>query len=119
VSLMALIGVVTAAAGVVLAPFVPDSWTITIGAQAIDGILNVLASSMLAVTVFSVSTMVSAYSAATSNVTPRATKLLLQDKPSQNVLGTFIGSFLFSLVGIIALSTGLYGSQGRAILLVV
>ena len=74
---------------------------------------------MLAVTVFSVSTMVAAYGAATSNVTPRATKLLMEDNTSQNVLGTFIGAFLFSLVGIIALSTGLYGSQGRAILLVV
>jgi uncharacterized membrane protein len=98
---------------------VPDAWTITIGAQAIDGILNVLASSLLAVTVFSVSTMVAAYGAATNNVTPRATKLLMEDQTSQNVLGTFIGAFLFSLVGIVALSTGLYGSQGRAILLVV
>lgn len=119
VSLMALIGVATAAAGIVFAPYVPDAWSIKIGAQAIDGILNVLASSMLAVTVFSVSTMVTAYGAATNNVTPRATKLLMEDNTSQNVLGTFIGSFLFSLVGIIALSTGLYGPQGRAILLAV
>jgi uncharacterized membrane protein len=119
VSAMALIGVATAGAGIVFAPYVPDTWTIKIGAQAIDGILNVLASSMLAVTVFSVSTMVAAYGTATSNVTPRATRLLMQDKTSQNVLGTFIGAFLFSLVGIIALSTGLYGSQGRAILLIV
>jgi len=119
VSLMALVGVVAAFAGIVLAPYVPHAWTIRIGAQAIDGILNVLASGMLAVTVFSVSTMVAAYGAATSNVTPRATRLLMEDHTSQNVLGTFIGAFLFSLVGIIALSTGLYGSQGRAILLLV
>jgi hypothetical protein len=78
-----------------------------------------LASSLLAVTVFSLSTMVAAYSAATNNVTPRGTKLLMEDNTSQNVLGTFIGAFLFSLVGIVALSTGLYGTQGRAILLVV
>ena len=102
-----------------LPPYVPDAWTVKIGAQAIDGILNVLASSMLAVTVFSLSTMVAAYGAATTNVTPRATRLLMEDNTSQNVLGTFIGSFLFSLVGIIALSTGAYGDQGRAILLVV
>lgn len=119
VSVIALIGVATAAAGIVLAPYVPDAWTIKIGARAIDGILNILASSMLAVTVFSVSTMVAAYGTATSNITPRATRLLMEDNTSQNVLGTFIGSFLFSLVGIIALSTGLYGNQGRAILLIV
>lgn len=119
VSLLGLAGVATAVAGIILAPYVPDGWTFKIGAPAIDGILNVLASSMLAVTVFSVSTMVAAYSAATTNVTPRATRLLMQDNTSKNVLGTFLGSFLFSLVGIIALSTGAYGDQGRAILLVV
>jgi uncharacterized membrane protein len=119
VTLFALAGVATAAAGIFLAPYVPDAWTFEIGAKAIDGILNVLASSMLAVTVFSVSTMVQAYGAATTNVTPRATRLLMEDNTSKNVLGTFIGSFLFSLVGITALSTGFYGDQGRAILLVV
>ena len=119
VTLMAIVGVATAVAGIVLPPYVPDAWTVKIGAQAIDGILNVLALSMLAVTVFSLSTMVAAYGAATTNVTPRATRLLMEDNTSQNVLGTFIGSFLFSLVGIIALSTGAYGDQGRAVLLVV
>jgi uncharacterized membrane protein len=77
VSVMALIGVATAA-GIVFAPYVPDAWTIKIGAQAIDGILNVLASSMLAVTVFSVSTMVAAYGAATNNVTPCATRVTVR-----------------------------------------
>ncbi len=118
VSLIAFAGVATAAAGIILAPYVPDSLTWTIGADAIDGMLNVLASSMLAVTVFSMSTMVSAFSAAAQNVSPRATQLLMADRTSQNVLGTFVGSFLFSLVGIIALGTGLYGSHGRAILLI-
>ena len=74
---------------------------------------------MLAVTTFSLSTMVSAYSAATSNVTPRATKLIMEDTTTQNVLSTFVGSFLFSLVGIIVLSTGLYGEQGRVVLFAV
>jgi hypothetical protein len=84
--------------------------TIRIGPESIEGILNVLASSTLAVTVFSVS----AYGSAT--ITPRATKLLMDDNTSKNVVGTFVGSFPFGLVGIIALSTGLYGSQGRAML---
>ena len=93
VSVMALAGVITAAAGIVFAPYVPEAWTVRVGAEAIDGILNVLASSMLAVTVFSMSTMVAAYGAATNNVTPRAARLLMEDNTSQNVLGTFIGSF--------------------------
>ena len=73
---------------------------------------------MLAVSTFSLATMVSAYGAVSSSVTPRASKLLMDDTTAQNALGTFIGSFLFSLVGIVALSTGLYGQQGRLILFV-
>ncbi len=63
--------------------------------------------------------MVSAYSAATNNVTPRATRLVMEDSTTQNVLATFVGSFLFSLVGIVALTTGAYGEQGRVVLFVV
>lgn len=118
ITLFGLAGVLTAVAGIFLAPFVPEAWTFSIGAKAIDSILNVLASSMLAVTVFSVSTIIGAYGSAGSNVTPRAISLLVEDTTSNNVVGTFIGSFLFSLVGIIALSTGFYDDQGRAILLV-
>lgn len=117
-ALFSLVGVIVAVSGIVLAPFVPDSMTTKIGASVIDDILNLLASSMLAVAVFSLSTIVSAYGAATNSVTPRATKLLMDDTTSKNVVGTFVGAFLYSLVGIIALGTGLYGSEGRAILLV-
>lgn len=40
----------------------------------------------------------------------------MEDTTTQNALTTFIGSFLFSLVSIIALSTGVYGDQGRVLL---
>jgi uncharacterized membrane protein len=63
--------------------------------------------------------MVAAYGSATSNVTPRAISLLVEDPTTQNTLSTFIGSFIFSLVGIIALSTGLYGDKGRVVLFAV
>lgn len=90
-----------------------------VGADAVDSILNIIASSMLAVTTFSLSTMTAAYSAATTNVTPRATPLLIEDKISQRVLSTFVGSFLFSIVGIIVLKTGAYGPSGRSVLFAV
>lgn len=116
VSLYCIGAIGISAAGILLDPYIPSHWSTDLGADAIDDILNILASSMLAVTTFSLTTMVSALSAATSNVTPRATKLLTVDSTSQNVLGTFVGAFLFSLIGIIALSTGLYGRQGRFVL---
>src|SRR5690606_41571550 len=69
-------------------------------------LLNIIASSMLAVTTFSLGVMTAAFSAATTNVTPRATRLLMEDDLTNNVLSTFIGAFLFSIVGIIVLKTG-------------
>jgi len=118
-SLFALLAVISALAAAVIGPFVPYELSTSIGADAVDDILKILASSMLAVTTFSLSVMVTHYGSVTSNVTPRATRLLLQDTTAQNALGTFIGSFLFSLVGIIALSTGAYGDRGRVILFAV
>lgn len=118
-SLFSLLGVVTALMAMILKDYVPITLSAKIGADAVDKILGIIASSMLAVTTFSLSTMVAAYSAASSSVTPRATTLLMEDSTTQNALATFIGSFLFSLVGIIALSTGAYGSQGRVVLFAV
>lgn len=117
-TLFSILAIATALIAIVLAPFIPGDLSTRIGADAVDNILGIIASSMLTVTTFSLSTMVSAYSAATSNVT-RATKLLMEDSTTQNMLSTFVGSFLFSLVGIIALSTGAYGDQGRVVLFLV
>ncbi|QDX26363.1 DUF2254 domain-containing protein [Sphingomonas suaedae] len=99
-----------------IAPLIPYELGAKIGADAVDNILGIIASSMLAVTTFSLTAMVSAYGAATANVTPRAVILLLEDTTSQNALSTFLGAFLFAIVGIIALSTGFYGEQGRVLL---
>ncbi|MGV1926453.1 DUF2254 domain-containing protein [Agrobacterium tumefaciens] len=118
-TLFSILAVATALIAIVISPYIPSDLPTKIGADAVDNILGIIASSMLTVTTFSLSTMVSAYSAATSNVTPRATKLVMEDSTTQNVLATFVGSFLFSLVGIIALSTGAYGDRGRVVLFVV
>lgn len=113
------LGVVTALIALLVKRYIPPDIPTKIGADAVDSLLNIIASSMLSVTIFSLSTMVSAYASATSNVTPRATRLLVADSTAQNALATFVGSFLFSLVGIIVLKTGLYGDTGRVVLYVV
>ena len=118
-SLFSVLAIATALVAILIRNYIPSDLPTKIGADAVDNILGIIASSMLTVTTFSLSTMVSAYSAATSNVTPRATKLVMEDSTTQNVLATFVGSFLFSLVGIIALSTGAYGESGRVVLFVV
>jgi uncharacterized membrane protein len=116
VTLFSVAAILTSLIGAVLAPLIPASVPGQVGADAIDNILGILASSMLAVTTFSLTTMVTAYTAATSNATPRSSGLLMDDPTTQNTLGTFIGSFIFSLVGIVALTTGAYGENGRLVL---
>lgn len=100
----------------VVAPWLPFSPSLDLGQGSVDSLLQIVASSMLAVTTFSLATMVTVYSSASRIATPRATQLLVEDRTSQNVLSTFIGAFSFSLVGIIALSTGYYTDQGRTLL---
>lgn len=89
-----------------------------IGQDAVGTILEIIASSMLAVTTFSLTAMVTAYGAATQLATPRATQLLIGDTTSQNALSTFLGAFVFSVVGIIGLQTNMYGETGRIVLFV-
>lgn len=115
-SVFCVFGVVLAFAGIVGGHALSYDFAVKLGSRSVDEILNVLASSMLAVTTFSLSTMVSAYAAAANSVTPRAVQLLIDDRTAQNALGTFLGSFLFSIVGIVALSMGIYGETGRVIL---
>lgn len=117
-SIFAVAGIFTAIIGIVLAPLIPADWSGRIGADSVGNVLQILASSMLAVTTFSLATMVSAYATASSATTPRVAELLIQDSSAQNALATFVGSFLFSLVGIIALNAGVYGGGGRVVLFV-
>jgi uncharacterized membrane protein len=98
--------------------FFPQDWGLKIGAESVGNVLNILASSMLAVTTFSLGIAVSAFSAAASNATPRATALLQEDSTAQNILAIFLGAFLFSLVGIIAMEAGYYSDNGRVILFI-
>lgn len=118
-ALFSALAVATALVSAVAAPFIPYEFTTQIGASAVDNILSILASSMLAVTTFSLTTMVSAFSAASNAATPRASLLLVEDQQAQNAISTFLGCFLFSIVGIIALSTGFYGESGRVVLFIV
>lgn len=112
----ALLSVVGALLAVVAAPLIPSGFAERFSADAVRNILEILASSMLIVATFSLSTAISAYAAASSDTTPRVTELLMQDPTAQNALSTFVGGFLFSLVGLIGLSAGIYGKGGHLVL---
>ncbi|MEZ5773844.1 MAG: DUF2254 domain-containing protein [Hyphomicrobiaceae bacterium] len=117
--LFSVLGVATAFVSLLVSPVIPPEVSASIGAEAVDDILKIIASSMLAVTIFTLSIMVQAFGASSSSATPRASQLLIEDSTAQNVLSTFLGSFLFALVGIVALRTGVYGDTGRVVLFTV
>ena len=115
-ALISLLSVALAILAAVVTPHLPYDFGGDLGQDAVGTILQIMASSMLAVTTFSLTAMVSAYSSATQLATPRATQLLISDPTSQNALSTFLGAFVFSIVGIIGLQTSVYGTEGRIIL---
>jgi uncharacterized membrane protein len=119
VAFFAVLGLLTALAAFLLRRFIPDSLAGQVGANAIGPILHIIASSMLTITTFSLSILTAAYATASSGSTPRAVQLLVRDGVSQTVLATFMGAFVFSLVGLIMLNTSLYGEGGRIVLFVV
>jgi uncharacterized membrane protein len=118
-ALYAVLAIGTAFLAILVKPYLPPSAAVKIGAESVDAILTIIASSMLTVTTFSLGIMLSAFVGAANSVTPRASRLLLDDSTAQNALATFLGAFLFSLVGIIALQSGAYGEGGRFILFIV
>lgn len=114
----AVLALIVSLAAVKFGFLIPKEWTRFIGNNALDQILEIFASSMLLVVTFSLATMVSAYSTASAGVTPRATRLLLEDHKSQNVISIFLGAFIFSIVTMVALSTQYYSDGARFILFI-
>lgn len=116
VTLFSLLGVVLALIAPRLAPLIRTDLQFELVAGSVDALLGIIAASMLTVTTFSMSIIVSAFGAATSNATPRATRLLAEDSTAQTAVAIFLGSFLFSIVGIIGLAAGYYAQGGRMLL---
>lgn len=117
VSAFSLLSVLTALLAIALGPLIPDELAFQLGADAVETVLNIVATSMLTVATFSLGIMANAISGAADGATPRASALMLEDRVSQTALATFLGAFVFALVGIIALQVGVYGNGGRIILL--
>ncbi len=117
VGLYAVMGGALALAAVLFAPFVSAETATRFGKfEAVESLLTILASSLLAVATFSLGAMVSAYTAVGAAASPRATGLVVTDRRTQNVLATFIGGFLFAIVALVAVEASYYGAEGRAII---
>ena len=112
-----------AAVAVALMAALANRWPLpagvpNIGQPALEGLLTIIASSMLTVSTFSLSILVSAFASAASSATPRATRLVMADDSAQHAISAFIASFIFAMVALTALGLDYYGDTGRFVLLV-
>jgi uncharacterized membrane protein len=86
--------------------------------DSIETLLTIISAGMLGVAVFAVGAMISAYASASSTATPRSFPLVIADDASQNALSAFVGAFIYSIVALVALKNGYYGSAGRFVLFI-
>lgn len=97
--------------------FLPDKMKIGIEREILINLLGIMASTMLTVATFSVAAMVSAFAAVSTTATPRATRIVMQDKSMQNSLTAFLAAFIYAIVSLVAISLGnYYGAGGRLLL---
>ena len=115
-ALFSMFAVLAVVLSTLLGPYIPQDVALKLGSNSIDSLLNILASSMLTVAIFSASTMVSAFGAVASSATPRASQLLIEDATIQNTLAAFIGAFLYSVIALVGLHAHIYGDGGRLVL---
>ncbi|BCO30546.1 hypothetical protein TspCOW1_06490 [Thiohalobacter sp. COW1] len=87
-----------------------------VSAESVESLLSIMASSMLVIATFAVASMVSAYASASTTASPRSFALVIADDISQRALSTFIGAFIFSIVGLTAAKNGFFGGAGIFVL---
>ncbi|UNU73523.1 DUF2254 domain-containing protein [Moraxella nasovis] len=89
-----------------------------IAPETLYNLLNIIASSMLAVTTFSLSIMVSALASTASGTSPRARLLLVADRDTRIAITSFISAFIYAIIAKIALGMQYYGIAGRFVLFI-
>ncbi len=116
-SLISALALISAMLGTALGRLVPDAVAGRIHAGAVASILEILASSMLAVTTFSVTVMVVARQWASNQSTPRANQVVQEDSITQIALATFLGAFIFALASLILVEVGIYSENALTVVL--
>lgn len=105
---LAFVGLLAARLGAV---FLPDKLTGSVDIGSVDRLLDIISNSMLAVTTFSLTVMVSVYRTTSTQWTPRIHRLLLEDLTTQNTLATFIGAYVYASMGTVLRETGLFNED--------
>eukprot|EP00903_Cladosiphon_okamuranus_P003482 g3480.t1 len=97
--------------------WIPDDMVVNIERESLINLLGIMASTMLTVATFSVTAMVSAYFAVSTTATPRATRIVMEDRSTQNSLTSFLAAFIYSIIALVAISVAPYYEIGGRFLL--
>jgi uncharacterized membrane protein len=89
-------------------PLVPLRVVTAVPREAVVHLLSLMASSLLAVTTFSLGVMVSAVIGAAGAATPRANRVMREDPTTQTVLATFLGAFVYCFAALVLLRIEAY-----------
>tara|TARA_R110002110_G_scaffold185629_1_gene392729 strand:- start:387 stop:1682 length:1296 start_codon:yes stop_codon:yes gene_type:complete len=95
---------------------IPETLAKSVTGSSADRLLDIIASAMLSVTIFSITVMVSVYQSSSTQWTPRIHRLIMQDRHTQNTLAVFIGAYVYALLGIVLRETGIYDDEHAFVL---
>jgi len=116
VVILGLMAFAAVAASQMLEYVIPKNLAQSLDGAAADRLLNIIASAMLSVTIFSITVMVSVFQSSSSQWTPRIHRLIIEDKVTQNTMAVFIGAYVYALLGIILRETGVYADEHAFVL---
>ncbi|WP_375690846.1 DUF2254 domain-containing protein [Pseudooceanicola sp. LIPI14-2-Ac024] len=116
VILIALLAVLAIVLAKLFGALIPDGISYKVGAGAVDTILEIIATSMLTVTTFSLTVMAATHRSVSSLWTPRAHQILLQDTTTHTVLATFVGAYIYALIAITLRETEVFKGEELLVL---
>lgn len=91
--------------------FLPEMNDLGLKMTSVDRLLDIISNSMLAVTTFSLTVMVTVYRSTASQWTPRIHRLIVEDSTTQNTLATFIGAYVYAGTAIVLREVGLFDEE--------
>ncbi|WP_170865600.1 DUF2254 domain-containing protein [Wenxinia saemankumensis] len=114
--LVAVLGLSLVGLSRLIGGLVPVGVAEALGLSALPGLLEILATSMLTVTTFSLTAVVTVFRSASQQFTPRMHRDLMTDRPTQTALATFIGAWIFALAALVAIEQPTFTEDDRAAL---
>lgn len=116
VLIVGLLSFVALGVAQILETLIPSDMNRRMQGPAVDRLLQIIANAMLAVTTFSLTVMVTVHRSTSSQFTPRAHLLIMEDRVTQNTLAAFIGTYVYALVAIVLRETGVFGDNKALVL---